>query len=111
MVYRSPSTTACQLPYSLPVPQSLPTKPTSVRSHRQSPPPSLCRVSTRKIAPPFVPPRLPLPPTTTCSLPRLPTTFRDYLPPTSSPSLRLLQRKTRDTYPGLLLQRVTAQKA
>jgi hypothetical protein len=30
-----------------------------------------------------------VPPTTTCSLPRLPAAFHDYLLPTSSPSLRL----------------------
>src|SRR5947209_2906025 len=53
--------------------------------------------SAWKIAPPFVPPRLPLPPTTTCSLPdyllppttacslpRLPATSHNYLPPSTT---------------------------
>src|SRR5271156_1807347 len=52
----------------------------------------------QKIAPPFVPPRLPaashdylLPPTTTYCLPRLPTTSHDYLlPPTTTCCLPLL---------------------
>jgi hypothetical protein len=83
-------------------------------------------------------PRLPaathdylLPPTTTCSLPRLPApsynyllpptttysppqllaAFHDYLLLTSSPSLYLLREKFETPYPGLLLRRVTAQKA
>src|SRR5271170_3039374 len=52
------------------------------RRFRFLPPP--CRVSAWKIAPPFVPPRLPLPPTTTCCLPRLPAASHDYLLPSTT---------------------------
>jgi hypothetical protein len=55
-------------------------------------------VSARKIAPPLR--------TSTIT-----PASHDYLLPTSSPSLRLLRERPETPCPGLLLRRVTAQKA